>query len=65
MTKQLPCSKCGVMVDIPAKYARARSAVCLECSDTGATPFGKKFAKVFKPGWYAEHLKNLEQDSKQ
>ena len=30
--KQLPCHFCGVMVDIPAKYAMSKGAVCSKCS---------------------------------
>ena len=65
MTKTLPCRMCGTPISIPAKYARATTATCLECSDTGATPFGEKFAQVHKAGWYADHLKDLESKKQQ
>ena len=50
MTKTIPCTECGTPVNIPAKYARATRATCLKCDD-----------EVFKAGWYADHLKDLEQ----
>ena len=34
--KQLPCTVCGEPVTIPANYARAKSAVCLECANKQA-----------------------------
>ena len=34
--KQLPCRVCGTPVPIPAKCARAKSAVCLECANKQA-----------------------------
>ena len=62
MTKTIPCSECGTPVTIPAKYAKATRATCLECSEAQTTshPYGEKFAQVFKAGWYADHLKNLD-----
>lgn len=33
--KVLPCRCCGVAVEIPRKYARAKSAVCLDCTNKG------------------------------
>lgn len=63
MTKTIPCSGCGTPVSIPAKYARATRATCFECAEAQITshPYGKKFSEVFYAGWYADHLKDLEQ----
>ena len=61
MTKTIPCSGCGTPVSIPAKYARASRATCLKCTDTRPNSLGE----VFKAGWYADHLKDLEQQDEQ
>ena len=62
MTKQLPCKLCGVMVEIPAKYAMAKGAVCSNCSPARAKAAAtqKKFklgplqkSLLFGVGFYA------------
>ena len=37
--------------------------ICGRCAENGANSFGKKFAGVFKAGWYADHLNKVEQRS--
>ena len=64
MTKILPCQVCGKPVTISTKYSRALKATCSSCGETGATPFGEKFAQVFKAGWYADHVRNVSMNNK-
>ena len=47
MTKTLPCRVCGKPIDIPAKYARAKSAVHPEC-ERKANAFAKVVDSVFR-----------------
>ncbi len=58
-TALLPCSECGTLVTIPARFGGTTSATCLKCSDTGATPFSEKFSELFYAGWYSDLLKHI------
>ena len=63
MSKVLPCRKCGAPVSIPSKFARAKGAVCSNCSPARAkaTAPQKKFITLgplqknllFGVGFYA------------
>ena len=54
---------CGKNVTISEKYAgRIKKAECLECgTNLSSVIEGNKFDEVLKAGWYADHLKDLEQ----